>query len=247
MSEPALTLLAVFAHPDDETFRPGGTLALLARQDVRVQVLCATRGEAGSCGDPPRCTPEELPAVREAELRCACAALGIDPPRLLHYPDGELQKVDIEALSVDILAMASEVKPKVMLTFGPDGLSGHPDHVAIGRAAKRAHQRSQDIAALYTLAIPASTANQPGMARVQPVPDEEITQRVNVSTVWGVKRAAMDCHATQRASTPMLSAPEQEQRLFFGWEYFVRADCRHPNLDFLPDLLPGGRYVDRTT
>ena len=56
-------LLAVFAHPDDETFRPGGTLALLARGGVRVQVLTATRGEAGSCGDPPLCTPEELPSA----------------------------------------------------------------------------------------------------------------------------------------------------------------------------------------
>lgn len=239
MSKPALTLLAVFAHPDDETFRPGGTLALLARQGVRVQVLSATRGEAGSCGDPPRCTPESLPQVREAELRCACAALGIDPPRLLHYADGELQNVDAEVLSTDILATVSQVKPQVMLTFGPDGLSGHPDHVAIGRAAQRAYQRAQDVAALYTLAIPASAANQPGMPRVQPVPDEDISLQVNVSTVWGAKRAAMDCHASQRSSTPMLSAPEPQQRLFFGWEYFVRAACRHAHLDFLPDMLHG--------
>lgn len=69
------SLLAVFAHPDDETFRCGGTLALLAQRGVRVQVLTATRGQAGSCGAPPLCAPEELPAVRENELRCACAAL----------------------------------------------------------------------------------------------------------------------------------------------------------------------------
>lgn len=64
-------LLAVFAHPDDETFRPGGTLALLACGGFPVHVLTATRGEAGSCGDPPLCTSEELAAVREKELRCA--------------------------------------------------------------------------------------------------------------------------------------------------------------------------------
>ncbi len=57
-------LLAVFAHPDDETFRPGGTLAWLAQRDVRVHLLTATRGEAGSCGEPPLCAPDELPAVR---------------------------------------------------------------------------------------------------------------------------------------------------------------------------------------
>ena len=58
-------LLAVFAHPDDEVFRCGGTLALLAKHGVRVQVLTATRGQAGSCGNPPLCTPDELPSVRE--------------------------------------------------------------------------------------------------------------------------------------------------------------------------------------
>jgi len=56
--------LAVLAHPDDEVFRCGGTPALLARRDIRVHLLTATRGEAGSCGEPPLCTPEELPAVR---------------------------------------------------------------------------------------------------------------------------------------------------------------------------------------
>jgi LmbE family N-acetylglucosaminyl deacetylase len=75
-------LLAVLAHPDDEVFRCGGTLALLVRRGVRVHLLTATRGEAGSCGDPPLCTPEELPALRKRELRCACAALGIEPPHL---------------------------------------------------------------------------------------------------------------------------------------------------------------------
>ena len=72
-------LLAVFAHPDDESFRPGGTLALLARSGVRVHLLTATRGEAGACGDPPLCTPEELAgAGGNVELRCACAALGVE-------------------------------------------------------------------------------------------------------------------------------------------------------------------------
>ena len=72
--------LAVFAHPDDETFRAGGTLALLVQAGVQVQVVTATRGEAGSCGDLPLCVPEDLPALRERELRCACQDLGIEPP-----------------------------------------------------------------------------------------------------------------------------------------------------------------------
>lgn len=232
-------LLAVFAHPDDETFRPGGTLALLARQGVRVQVLTATRGQAGSCGDPPLCTPEELHAVREGELRCACAVLGLEPPRLLDYDDGGLAKADPEQITMEILAIVNEIRPQVLLSFGPDGLSGHLDHITIGQCAAQAWDHSGEIAARYTIAIPRTLAEQLEMRQIHPVPDEQISQRVDISPAWEVKRAAMDCHATQRAATPLLSMPVERQRLFFGCEYFVRAACREPKLDFMPEILKG--------
>lgn len=127
-----LSLLAVFAHPDDETFRCGGTLALLAQQGVRVHVFTATRGEAGSCGEPALCTPAELPLVREQELFCACAALGIEPPRVQAGCDGQLAADKPERLVGEVLDVLRQVQPQVLLTFGPDGLSGHPDHIAIG-------------------------------------------------------------------------------------------------------------------
>ena len=103
-----LTLLAVFAHPDDETFRPGGTLALLAQCGVRVELLTFTHGESGSCGDPPLCTSEELPDVRERELRSACAALGLLPPRLLDHTDGHLQEADAKAMMGHILSIMTD-------------------------------------------------------------------------------------------------------------------------------------------
>lgn len=95
-------LLALFAHPDDETFRCGGTLALMAQRGVRVQVLTATRAQAGARGDPPLCSAEELPAFRERELRCACEALGILPPILLDYQDGHLSGADPETIIAEI-------------------------------------------------------------------------------------------------------------------------------------------------
>ena len=140
----SVNLLAVFAHPDDETFRCGGTLALLAQHGVRVQVLTATRGQAGSRGNPPLCSPEELPAVRENELRCACAALGIQPPILLDYQDGQLSKADPERIVSEILEVVREVRSQMMMTYGPDGVSGHPDHVAIGRFATEAFRRAAE-------------------------------------------------------------------------------------------------------
>jgi len=237
VADRALILLAVFAHPDDETFRPGGTLALLARRGVRVHVLTATHGGAGTCGEPPLCTPEDLPAVRERELRCACAALGLEPPRLLAYQDGHLAEADHEEVTAQILTAVNEIRPQVLLTFGPDGLSGHPDHVAIGQCAAEACARCDEVAVLYTLAVPRSLAEQFDMRQVHPVPDEQIALRLDVSPVWEAKQAAMNCHATQRAATPMLSATEARQRLFFGREYFVQAACRRPDLDFMPVIL----------
>lgn len=232
-----LSLLAVFAHPDDETFRPGGTLALLARQGVRVEVLTFTHGEAGSCGDPPLCMPDELPAVREQELNSACAVLGIQPPRLLDYADGQLQEEDAETMVADILSVMEDVKPQVLLSFGPDGLSGHPDHVAVGAWTAESFRRAEHAAALYTLAVPRSLAERLNMRQVHPVPDETIALTVDVSSVWETKLVAMRCYATQISSSPMMSVPVERQRLFFGREYFVRAAVRNPKMDFVADAL----------
>ena len=230
-------LLAVFAHPDDETFRPGGTLALLARNGVRVETLTFTRGEAGSCGDPPLCTIADLPAVRERELRCACAALSIQPPHLLDYADGHLQEADTEMMIAHILSIVNENKPEIWLSFGSDGLSGHLDHLAVSRWTAEAFRRTEGVAALYTVAIPQSIAQRLDMRQVRPVPDESIALTVDVSPVWEAKMAAMRCHATQWSSSPMANAPKERHRLFFGREYFVRAASRGINSGFLPAIL----------
>jgi len=232
-----LKLLAVFAHPDDETFRCGGTLALLAQRGVCVQVLTATRGEAGSCGEPPLCTPAELPVVRERELRCACAVLGVEPPRMQDGCDGQLAAADPEHLVKRVLDVVYEVRPEVLLSFGPDGLSGHPDHVAIGQCAMEAFRRAEGVAALYTLALPRSVAEQLEMKEVQSVPDAALALTVDVSPVWEAKLAAIRCHATQLSTSPMMHAPIERQRLFLGTEHFVRAAVRRTAHDFLPEVL----------
>ena len=237
MSHPSPALLAVLAHPDDETFRPGGTLALLAQRGVRVDVLTFTYGEAGSCGEPPLCTPSELPAMRERELRCACSALGIQPPRLLDYADGHLQEADAETMIGHILSIVDEIKPQILLSFGPDGLSGHPDHIAVGQWVVDVFRRAEGINALYAIAVPQSLAERLDMRQIHSVPDEAIALTVDVSSVWETKLAAMRCHATQTSSSPMMSAPAERQRLFFGREYFVRAACRDPEMDFMSEVL----------
>jgi LmbE family N-acetylglucosaminyl deacetylase len=228
------------AQPDDETFRPGGTLALLAQRGVRVQVLTATRGQAGSCGAPPLCLPEELPAMRERELRCACAALGIQPPILLDYQDGLLAEADHGKIVSEIQAVVREVRPQMMLTYGPDGVSGHPDHIAIGRFAAEAFRRAGDLVALYRMAVPRSLAEKLGMTQIHAVPDETITLSVDVSSVWEAKMTAIRCHRTQLGESPILAAPQERQRLFLGQEHFQR-------MLFRPELLTRTRQDMFTT
>ncbi|MDE3089563.1 MAG: PIG-L family deacetylase [Chloroflexota bacterium] len=224
-------LLAVFAHPDDEAFRCGGMLARLAQRGVRVQVLTVTRGEAGACGDPPLCRPEELGAVREAELHCACRALGIEPPRLLDYPDGTLRQVNEDDPVGRIMAIIHQVHPQVLLTWHSAGISGHPDHIAVSRWAMLAFERAMVLgrdapSALYQMVIPQSVARAMGLAQLRPVPDEQVTLAVDVSPVWEKKMAAIHCHHTQMGESPILTAPLERQRLFLGMEHFMRvASC----------------------
>ncbi len=246
--EPMATpvLLAVFAHPDDETFRCGGTLALLARRGVRVHVLTATRGEAGSCGDPPLCRPDELPLVRERELRCACAALGIEAPIVLDYRDSTLADVANEEGAGHVMAAVRELRPQALLTWPPHGLSGHPDHVAVSRWATRAFDSAtragmQGPLAVYHLAMPRSVACQLGLKQVLATPDEQITLTVDVSAVWQEKMAAIRCHRTQWAEPSILKAPLERQRLFLGAEHFTRAAARHGQ-DPMPLWLGQARW-----
>jgi len=210
------TLLAVFAHPDDETYRAGGTLALLARRGVRVWVLCTTRGQAGI----PEMAPDEAGRVRQAELKCACCALGIEPPRFLDYRDGTLAQVDEDEAVAQVVRVVQELRPQVLLTWPPDGLSGHPDHVAVSRWAGEACRRASDPMALYHIVMPRSLAQTLGMTHLHTVPDEEITLTVDVGPAWEQKLAAIRCHRSQMGSSPILDAPEEKQRLFLGGEYF---------------------------
>jgi LmbE family N-acetylglucosaminyl deacetylase len=226
-----IRLLAIFAHPDDESFRCGGTLALLARGGVGVHVLTATRGEAGSRGDPPLCSAGQLAAVRERELRNACAALGIEPPRFLDYLDGTLTGEDEEEAAAQVMAMIQELRPKVLLTWPPDGLSGHPDHVAVSRWTALAFQQAAALgldapAALYHLAVPRSVAKALGLSHLHDVPDEQVTLTVDVTPVWEQKLAAIRCHRTQMGRSPILNEPEEKRRLFLGTEHFRLARTR---------------------
>jgi len=227
-------LLAVFAHPDDEAFRCGGTLALLAHSGVLVHVLTFTRGQAGSCGQPPVCAREELGVVRTNELLCSCQTLGLEAPLVLDYEDGRLIEVAQDEGVAQITSRIQSFHPQVVLTWPLDGLSGHPDHAAVSRWTLAAYQQVMnagydDLAALYYLAIPDSLAKKLGLDQLHTLPDNEITVTINVQSVWNQKIAAIACHHTQAGESPILQAPLERQIRFLGQEHFFRSIASQPD------------------
>ncbi|MBC7263364.1 MAG: PIG-L family deacetylase [Chloroflexi bacterium] len=182
-----------------------------------------------------------MPAVRAQELCCACTALGIEPPRLLDYRDGTLAEVDEEEAVERVLVIVRELRPQVLLTWPPDGLSGHPDHIAVSRWTALAFQRAAALGsaaptALYHLAVPRSVVQALGLSHLHATPDGEITLTVDVSPVWEQKLAAIRCHRTQLGGSPILTAPPERQHLFLGTEHFRRAQLRAEG-DLLSDFL----------
>ncbi|SDD29435.1 N-acetylglucosaminyl deacetylase, LmbE family [Geodermatophilus telluris] len=131
-------MLGVFAHPDDETICAGGTFAKYAGAGADVRVVSLTRGGAGQIRDAAVATRATLRAVREEELAAAGEALGLTGVTCFDHPDGGLADVDGQVL-VDLVAeLLDDLRPDVVVTFGPDGFSGHPDHVAVGAAVTAA-------------------------------------------------------------------------------------------------------------
>jgi N-acetyl-1-D-myo-inositol-2-amino-2-deoxy-alpha-D-glucopyranoside deacetylase len=127
-------LLCLYAHPDDEQLGTG-TSCLLARRDIPVTVLSATRGDAGEISDPALATRETLGAVRTRELEQACAIAGLQPPILLDYRDGRLGQADPAELRDALVGLIRRLRPRVVVTFDPLGGYGHPDHIAVHKAA----------------------------------------------------------------------------------------------------------------
>ncbi len=136
--------MAFFAHPDDEAFGTGGTLARYAGEGCQVYLVTATRGEAGESVVPDLTTPANLPLVREHELRCACEIYGIHPPLFLDYPDGLLPIIHQGQAVGKLVRLIRELKPQVLVTFGPEGIYGHYDHLAVHRWATIAFDLAAD-------------------------------------------------------------------------------------------------------
>jgi LmbE family N-acetylglucosaminyl deacetylase len=156
MPDAPLRLLAVMAHPDDESFGVGGTLALYARRDVDVHLICATRGEVGDVEEELLQGYDDIAMLREAELRCAADILGLKEIHFLDYRDSgmsgskdnrhpnALAAAPLQEVAARVVTIIREIRPQVVITFDPYGGYGHPDHIAIQRACAEAFRAAGD-------------------------------------------------------------------------------------------------------
>jgi LmbE family N-acetylglucosaminyl deacetylase len=133
MADPLGTILSVWAHPDDETYLCGGLMARAVRNGSRVVCVTATRGELGSPDEERWPSGRPLAAVRTKELDAALAVLGVTEHHWLDYPDGGCAAADQDEATRRITALMDEVRPDTVLTFGPDGMTGHDDHISVSR------------------------------------------------------------------------------------------------------------------
>ena len=160
-------ILGVFAHPDDEATACGGTFSRYSPEGVEIWVVTATRGERGTLGTGGLVIPrEELPQVRQREQQEVAKLLGVRRVLYLDYTDGEMQDALQEEVMEKVLRVMEQLRPEVVITFGPQGISRHGDHVAVSRAATEAFHRYRQASgltrepSLYYVAIPKEFVEQ---------------------------------------------------------------------------------------
>ncbi|HEX5991516.1 MAG TPA: PIG-L family deacetylase [Thermomicrobiales bacterium] len=254
-------LLAVFAHPDDETFGAAGVMAAATERGVPVTVISATRGEAGESAIAGLDDPERLGVVRERELREAMRQIGVSDVRLLGYRDSGMAgsptaedprafiRAPVQIVAAQLGLEIQSLRPQAILTFGPEGLYGHPDHLHIHHVALRAIQIAADPShtdgpacepwqtpALYFAAFPREDMlavldrpNSPlrslsAEARANVgTPRSQITHKINIRPWAERKHAAIESHRTQTAEGgPLSGIPPEVREWQLADEYFVR-------------------------
>lgn len=256
------TLAVVVAHPDDDTFGCSGTVALHADDpDFRFVLIHMTSGEAGLIADPALATRETLGAVREEEDRRSWVALSRVPDRheFFRYPDHRVEEQPFEELVERIAAVLEGERPDVVITFGPDGITGHPDHITTGKAATEAFHRVRGLTAgaglrrLLHQAIPQSVLDgwndrlvASGREPMDPtqlyqprgVPNDTVGVLIDCGPVVDRKLAALEEHRTQAGD--MEEMHEEERRMALASESHVVAwPDRPPGAPVLSHVFEG--------
>lgn len=228
-------LAAVLAHPDDESFGCAGALARAHDEGRTTRLLVVTRGEAG--GDE-GADPAAVGDVREAELIGAARAIGLDEVSILDgYPDGGVADESFDRLVDEIAAWLADRRPQAVITFGPHGVTGHPDHVVVGSATRWAVERLADEGIAPNAVYVISPVFDPGGNRFDLSGEEQAaTHRIDITAVAGRKLDALQSHASQADTAETIAALKAAMgRDLPIYEGFHRVrpivPAPHPNFD----------------
>jgi len=227
---PKPAILAVFAHPDDET-SVGPLLARYAKEGHPVHLVSVTSGQKGVTDHAKIAAGDALAAARNKELQCAAEKLGIAAPFLLGFQDQGISTPEMmEKVADEIRGVINRTQPDVIITWGPDGLTGHPDHRTTGNLVTQVFQQQERLShkpkKLYYVAFPESrfrTApppfNQPGALRT--VSDAFITTEVPCTEYLPQAAAAIQCHQSQWTPERMKEISAIGEKLLEG-KVFLR-------------------------
>jgi LmbE family N-acetylglucosaminyl deacetylase len=249
MSPEPHTLLFIYAHPDDESFAGAGTVMQCAAAGARSILVTATLGERGKVGDPPVCEPRDLATCRAAELRDAAAIIGFDELYLLNYPDRDLAGVPPDEIRRELVTHIRRAKPAVVVTFDPNGVNGHPDHVAISRFTSDAIAAAED-PRWYGESGPPHTVRRllwtPPISAWDSVPFDRLAEQPGVDFMidvsgWRERRiAALHAHRSQHLSIDrhFFAKPDLDRILATEiWRQALGPTLRErPGRDILVDL-----------
>ncbi|MDA8282670.1 MAG: PIG-L family deacetylase [Actinomycetota bacterium] len=195
---PARSVLAVCAHPDDESFGLGAVLHRFAESGAEVAFLCFTRGEASTLGT----TGHPLGEIRRAELVGAAAELGIRRVELLEHPDSSLASEPLDRLAEEVAGMAAEAEADLVVVFDEDGVTGHPDHRRATEAALAGAQGLPVLAWTLPRSV-ADTLNAELGTSFRGHDEDAIDMVLRVDRT--VQQRAIACHASQCADNPVLA------------------------------------------
>jgi mycothiol S-conjugate amidase len=226
-----LSLLAIFARSEDELFGPAGTLAKYASEGIAVSLVTATRSKIVE-------NPENRATSRDRS--CTCRAVGIRRACLFNLSPGELSRVSPTVIEERIVRLIRELRPQVIVTFAPEGLTGDADNRIVSQVTTAAFRDAADSTLfthhlreglsvhqaqkLYYCVLPASLVTRWGVKGLNAVPDEQITTRLDVSAQSEIMKNALYCQRQQ--ALDFIRWLTEEQRLAWNTEYYTLVESR---------------------
>lgn len=238
LSGEKLSLLAVFAHPEDESFGPAGTLAKYANEGVQVTLVTATRPSPATVEIKPLAPEDAATGVRDR--LCSCRTSGVRRACLFDYHPGQLSEVDPAIIQDRLVRLIREIQPQVIVTFGPEGLTGDSDQRILNAAVAAAFEASGDPSRfenhfreglgafspqkLYYCVLPSSLVDKWAVQGLNSIPDDQVTTVLDVSTYAEAMKNALYCQRSH--ALDFIRWLIEDQGVEWDREYYALVESR---------------------